>query len=124
MQTALASFINDGLLDKHIRRSRRVYAERHRIVTEALSGSLADHLTARASNAGLHIAAVLRGGLCEKEVLQAAAGHGIVTSGLRDCFLTGPAQSGLVIRRSQHHRSAGRTAHSGPRSRLPNPNQA
>ena len=58
---------------------------------------LADHLTARASNAGLHIAAVLRGGLCEKEVLQAAAGHGIATSGLHDCFCTGPAQSGLLI---------------------------
>ena len=97
MQTALASFISDGLLDKHIRRSRRVYAERHHILTDALSGSLADHLTARASNAGLHIAAVLRGGLCEKEVLQGAAGHGIVTSGLHDCFCTGPAQSGLLI---------------------------
>ena len=97
MQTALAGFINDGLLDKHIRRSRRVYAERHHILTGALSGSLADHLTARVSNAGLHIAAVLRGGLCEKEVLQAAAGHGIVTCGLHDCFHTGPAQSGLVI---------------------------
>jgi len=97
MQTALAGFINDGLLDKHIRRSRRVYAERHHILTEALSGSLADHLTARASNAGLHVATVLREGLCEKDVLQAAARHGIVTSGLHHCFRTGPAQSGLLI---------------------------
>ena len=97
MQTALAGFINDGLLDKHIRRSRRVYAERHHILTEALSGSLADHLTARASNAGLHVATVLREGLCEKDVLQAAARHGIVTLGLHHCFRTGPAQSGLLI---------------------------
>ena len=97
LQTALADFIDDGLLDKHIRRSRHVYAERHRILTEALSGSLAGHLTARAANAGLHVAAVLRGGRCEKEVLRAAARHGIVTSGLRDCFREGPAQSGLLI---------------------------
>ena len=55
MQTAMASFINDGLLDKHIRRSRRVYAERHHILTEALSGPLADHLTARASTPRLRI---------------------------------------------------------------------
>jgi GntR family transcriptional regulator / MocR family aminotransferase len=97
-QTALAGFINDGLLDKHIRRSRRVYAERHHILTEALSESLASHLTARTTNAGLHVAAVLRGGLCEEEeVLQAAARHGIVISGLRDCFHAGPAQSGLLI---------------------------
>ena len=97
MQTALAGFIDDGLLDKHIRRSRRVYAERHHILTEALSGPLARHLTARASNAGLHVAATLREGPGEKEVLQAAARHGIATSGMHDCFQTGPAQSGLLI---------------------------
>jgi GntR family transcriptional regulator / MocR family aminotransferase len=96
-QTALAGFIDDGLLDKHIRRSRRVYAERHHILTEALSGPLAGHLKARTPNAGLHVAALLREGLCEKEVLRAAARHGIVTSGLRECFHTGPAQSGLLI---------------------------
>ncbi|HXZ70051.1 MAG TPA: hypothetical protein VEH31_04145, partial [Streptosporangiaceae bacterium] len=44
-----------------------------------------------------HVAAVLRAGRCENEVLQAAARHGIVTSGLRDCFYTAPAQSGLLI---------------------------
>jgi len=97
MQTALASFINDGLLDKHIRRSRRVYAERHHILIQALSGPLADHLAVRTSHAGLHVAAVLRAGLDEKQVLQAAARNGIVTAGLQDCFHTVPAQSGLVI---------------------------
>jgi GntR family transcriptional regulator/MocR family aminotransferase len=97
MQTALAGFINEGLLDKHIRRSRRVYAERHHILTEALSGPLARHLTARSPHAGLHVAAVLREGLDEKEVLQAAARHGLVTSGLHDCFHATPAQPGLLI---------------------------
>ncbi len=97
MQTALAGFIDDGLLDKHIRRSRRVYAERHHIVTEALAGPLAGDLTACASNAGLHVAAVLREGLGEREVLRAAARRGIAISGLRDCFHIGPAQSGLLI---------------------------
>jgi GntR family transcriptional regulator/MocR family aminotransferase len=97
MQTALAGFINEGLLDKHIRRTRRAYAERHRILNEALSGPLAGHLTPRASHAGLHVAAVLRGGLRENEVLLAAARHGIVTAGLHDCYHTGPPQSGLLI---------------------------
>ena len=97
MQTALAGFINEGLLDKHIRRSRRVYAERHHILTEALAGPLACHLTARSPNAGLHVAAVLQEGLSEEEVLQAAARHGLVTSGLHDCFHTSPAQPGLLI---------------------------
>ena len=97
MQTALAAFINDGLLDKHIRRSRRVYAERQHMVAEALSGPLAGYLTARAPNAGLHITAELRGGLREVEVLQVAARHGLVTSGLSDCYYSSPAQPGLLI---------------------------
>jgi DNA-binding transcriptional MocR family regulator len=40
---------------------------------------------------------VLREGLRENEVLQAAARHGVVTSGLSDCFQTVQAQSGLLI---------------------------
>jgi GntR family transcriptional regulator/MocR family aminotransferase len=97
MQTALAGFIEDGLLDKHIRRSRRVYADRHHILTAALSGPLGGQLTARSSNAGLHVAAMLGEGRQEKEVLQVAARHGIAVSGLHDCFHTAPAQPGLVI---------------------------
>ena len=58
---------------------------------------MSDHLTARAANVGLHVAALLRDGLRENEVLQAAARHGIVTSGLHDCYQTGPAPSGLLI---------------------------
>jgi GntR family transcriptional regulator/MocR family aminotransferase len=97
MQTALAGFISDGLLDKHIRRNRRIYAERHHVLMEALSGSLAGHLTPCAAGVGLHVAAVLREGVGEREVLQAAARQGILTSGLRECFQAAPAQSGLLI---------------------------
>ena len=73
------------------------FYHRHHILTEALSGPLAEHLTVRVTHAGLHMAAVLRPGLREHEVLQAAAGHGIVVAGLSDCFHTAPAQSGLLI---------------------------
>jgi len=97
LQTALAAFIDDGLLDKHIRRCRRSYAERHHILAEALSGPLAGHLAARAPHAGLHITAVLRGGLSEEAVLHAAARRGLATSGLSDCFHTGQAQPGLLL---------------------------
>src|SRR5215471_9046402 len=97
MQTALAGFIDDGLLDRHIRRSRRVYAERHGLLTQALSGSLGGHLTALPSNAGLHIATILRDGLRENEALLAAARHGIATVGLTDYFHTFPARHGLLL---------------------------
>src|SRR6516225_1077940 len=96
-QTALAGFIDDGLLDKHIRRSRRVYAERHHLLTQALSGPLGGHLTALPSNAGLHIATILRDGLRENEAMLAAARNGIATVGLTDYFYTLPARHGLLL---------------------------
>ena len=97
MQIALTGFIEDGLLDKHIRRRRRVYADRHRIVTAALAGPLAGQLSALPSNAGLHVAAMLRDGLGERQVLRVVARHGIAMSGLLDCFHAGPARAGLMI---------------------------
>jgi GntR family transcriptional regulator / MocR family aminotransferase len=97
LQVALTTFIDDGLLDKHIRRNRRSYAERHQVLAAALAGPLAEHLAAHPSNAGLHITAELRGGLREAEVLQAAARSGLVAAGLSDCFHTAQARPGLLL---------------------------
>ena len=97
MQAALAGFIDDGLLDKHIRRGQRVYAERHRLLTEALSGPLAGDLTALTTNAGLHIATLLREELSEGKVMQAAAEQGIGMMGLQHFFHASPPQQGLLL---------------------------
>ena len=97
MQAALAGFIDDGLLDTHIRRGRRIYAERHGLLTEALTGPLAGHLTALTTNAGLHIATLLRVRLGEDKVIQAAADRGIGMMGLQHFFHTSPPQQGLLL---------------------------
>ena len=81
----------------HIRRSRRVYAEQHHLLTEALSGPLAAHLDARSPNAGLHVATLLRNGLGEDEVMRAAAGHGIGLMGLHHFFRASPPRQGLLL---------------------------
>jgi GntR family transcriptional regulator/MocR family aminotransferase len=96
-QTALAGFIEDGLLDKHIRRSRRVYNERRQLIDAALAGPLAADLTSQAASAGLHVAAVLREGVSEASVLAAAASHGIATTGLSWHYESNPGQQGLVM---------------------------
>jgi GntR family transcriptional regulator / MocR family aminotransferase len=97
LQAALAGFIEGGLLDQHIRRSGRVYAERHHVLAEALSGPLAGHLIARTANAGLHIAALLRDGLREDAILPAAAEHGIGIMGLQQFFHASPPRHGLLL---------------------------
>ena len=97
MQAALAGIIEDGLLDKHLRGARRVYAERHHILAQALSGPLASFLTARIPGAGLHIAAFLRDGVSEDALIQAAARHGILLMGFRNCYHGSPIQPGLLL---------------------------
>jgi GntR family transcriptional regulator / MocR family aminotransferase len=96
-QLALASFIDDGLLDKHLRRTGRIYSLRHQILQSALAGPLSSHLTPLASSVGLHITALLRNGRAEDQVRARAAEHGIATTGLSPYYRAGPAQPGLVI---------------------------
>jgi GntR family transcriptional regulator / MocR family aminotransferase len=96
-QAALAGFIEDGLLDKHIRRSTRIYNQRRQIIDAALSGPLAADLAPQTASAGLHVAAVLRRGPGEDSVLQAAAAHGIATTGLRCHYQASRGQQGLVL---------------------------
>jgi GntR family transcriptional regulator/MocR family aminotransferase len=98
-QAALAGFIADGLLEKHIRRCRLVYAERRRILAGALSGPLACHLRSQvpSGGAGLHIAATLRGGLNEQEILRALAEQGIGVLGLSRCYQARPGRPGLLL---------------------------
>lgn len=96
-QLALAGFINDGLLDKHLRRTGRIYAQRHRILQTALAGPLSADLAAVTSTAGLHITARLSNGRREDEVRAAAADRGIATTGLSQHFHAQPAEPGLVI---------------------------
>jgi GntR family transcriptional regulator / MocR family aminotransferase len=97
LQAALAGFIDDGLLEAHLRRARRVYAQRHRILTDALSGPLASYLTAHVPGAGLHITTLLREGLTEDAVIPAAAEHGIGIMGLRDFCHSDQPEQGLLI---------------------------
>jgi GntR family transcriptional regulator/MocR family aminotransferase len=60
LQAALARFIDDGLLARHVRRAGKEYAERHAQISHALSEISALELLPSA--AGLHVAALLRPG--------------------------------------------------------------
>jgi GntR family transcriptional regulator / MocR family aminotransferase len=57
-QAALAEFIDTGMFARHIRRMRREYQERHRLVMTALRRDFAGRLTPIESAVGLHVAAI------------------------------------------------------------------
>jgi GntR family transcriptional regulator/MocR family aminotransferase len=57
-QAALATLIADGHLDRHLRRSRAIYRERHRLVWHALGELLPRGYRRLPAEAGLHITIV------------------------------------------------------------------
>jgi GntR family transcriptional regulator / MocR family aminotransferase len=57
-QVALAAFISDGHLDRHLRRSRAAYRERHRQLWDSLSELLPSKYRLLPAEAGLHITIV------------------------------------------------------------------
>jgi GntR family transcriptional regulator / MocR family aminotransferase len=59
-QAALAAFIRDGHLARHVRHMRPIYAERRAALLDALHGQLGRWLQPIPSEAGLHLAARLR----------------------------------------------------------------
>lgn len=98
-QAALARFIDEGLLARHIRKMRREYEARHERVAEGLARHLGDWLQPLPSMAGLHLSATFaRGGVKrEREVLHRARAAGIGLEGLSHYYADTPARPGLVL---------------------------
>jgi len=59
-QIVLAEFIAEGHFNRHIKRTREVYAERHAALLQALEHQVADHLDFGPVDAGMHVAVALK----------------------------------------------------------------
>ena len=76
-QEALAAFISEGHLARHIRKMRKLYGARRTALLEALARHGAGRLDAIPSDAGLHLSAWLRTGMRADSVVERAASAGI-----------------------------------------------
>ncbi|MFN8553117.1 MAG: PLP-dependent aminotransferase family protein [Candidatus Obscuribacterales bacterium] len=74
-QFALTDFINDGSLERHIRRTRSIYAKRRDALVESLKSSLEDKVTVLNDAAGFELLIRLKTTLKEQEVLTLARLH-------------------------------------------------
>ena len=93
-QEALAAFIAEGHLARHIRKMRKVYGARRTALLEALSRHGAGRLDAIPSDAGLHLSAWLRTGTRADLVVERAAAAGITLPPLSR-FAWDPQASGV-----------------------------
>ncbi|MFB9475053.1 PLP-dependent aminotransferase family protein [Nonomuraea salmonea] len=88
-QAALARFIDEGLLSRHIRKATREYAARHAMIAEALGAD--ERLLPVPSTAGLHLCARLAPGVTIEH------GDGLAVESLEAYCGERPAQRGLVL---------------------------
>jgi GntR family transcriptional regulator/MocR family aminotransferase len=98
-QAALARFIDEGLLSRHIRNVAREYAARHSAISDAVGRHLGEWLELVPSRAGLHVAARTVPGLRIdlNQLVRRAEGLGVLVRTLSDFSPTGLAPDGLVF---------------------------
>jgi GntR family transcriptional regulator/MocR family aminotransferase len=98
-QAAAAQFLDDGLLAQHIRRMRRVYAERHELAVRVLARDFRGLLTPLPSTGGLHLAALLDWGrgTADQAIAERAAAHGVAVLPVSSNYITVPPRAGLLI---------------------------
>jgi GntR family transcriptional regulator/MocR family aminotransferase len=98
-QGALARFIDEGLLARHIRKMRREYAHRQERILERLTRDFGDWLEPLPSVAGLHLSAAFRTGSrrLEQDVVARAKAAGVGVAALSQYYAGAPGLPGLVI---------------------------
>jgi GntR family transcriptional regulator/MocR family aminotransferase len=92
-------FIVEGHLDRHLRKARRVYGERHQIVTSFVREAVADGLLrpGPTNQAGLHLAARLPVGISEGEVIDRAQREDVALTSLANAWAGPPRWEALLL---------------------------
>jgi GntR family transcriptional regulator/MocR family aminotransferase len=96
-QRALADFIDGGDFYRHIRRVRRIYADRRRALVDGIRRRLADHVEFVDHHAGMQITVSLAPGLDDREVAADAASQGARVTPLSIYYGGGDAVQGLLL---------------------------
>jgi len=99
LQATLLRFIVDGHLDRYLRRTRKIYSERHQIVTDFVQRAVDAGLliAPNPSHAGLHITPLLPPGLDEAGVREGARAAGVALGNLAQCWHRPEPPQGLII---------------------------
>lgn len=97
LQAILADFIDEGLFATHLRRMRKIYAEKCELLVAAAARQLAPWLAIQPTNTGLHTVGVLAGGLIGSEVSALAATRGLTVAPISRFCMTPVDMEALVL---------------------------
>jgi GntR family transcriptional regulator/MocR family aminotransferase len=96
LQSIMARFMEQGHFNAHLRRMRRIYAERHTALIKAATEHLEGLLEVQPTTTGFQTLGRLPGDLDEDEVAARALDRNIILSPISR-FSLAPAQKGLIL---------------------------
>ena len=96
-QRALAEFLKQGHFARHLRRMRSAYLERRNALLRGLAGHCGELLQVHNSDAGLHLAVLLRDGFDDQEVAARLGRRGIATLALSGSYMGPNRKQGLLL---------------------------
>jgi GntR family transcriptional regulator/MocR family aminotransferase len=96
-QQVLTDFINEGYLERHIRRMRTLYDQRRQTLMEALLLQVGKQVTILGENAGMHLMIRLHTPLSDDEIIGKAAQLGLDLVNAESYYLEGNGKSEFVI---------------------------
>jgi GntR family transcriptional regulator/MocR family aminotransferase len=96
-QEALAAFINEGHLARHVRKMREIYGARRKTLLDALAADFEPWLTPLASAAGLHLSAAAAPSVDDDALVERAIQSGVGISSTRSYHMGRVSKLGIVF---------------------------
>jgi GntR family transcriptional regulator/MocR family aminotransferase len=96
-QEVLTDFIREGHLERHIRRMRMLYMERHDTLVAEIRKKLGVDFKVATANAGTYLVLLLPKGFRDTALAEKAAQVDISTVPLSNCYQEEPRKQGLIL---------------------------
>ncbi|CAN5525614.1 PLP-dependent aminotransferase family protein [soil metagenome] len=96
-QYALTDFINEGYLDRHISKTRKLYAERRRVLISALTRAFGQAIKIPKYSSGMHITIHLETKLSDKEILARAALADLPLVSTEEYYIAGHSRGEFLV---------------------------
>jgi GntR family transcriptional regulator/MocR family aminotransferase len=96
-QAALANFISAGHFTRHIRKTRRLYAERRNALTQALRKELGSEIEILGAEAGMHLVVTLPPGMSDQKISARAAQEGLWLWPLSLAYAGANVRQGFIL---------------------------
>ncbi|WP_378003374.1 aminotransferase class I/II-fold pyridoxal phosphate-dependent enzyme, partial [Aeromonas dhakensis] len=97
LQATLADFMDQGHFTRHLSKMRRVYAERHGYLVDALAARLGDRLRVQPQAGGIQLLAQVAGGVTDQQLVEIAQANGLALHALSSWYMNPAQQRGVMM---------------------------